>query len=163
MKKTLLSLAVLMALVAFGVVAAEAASSDSISVTVTITSTALDVSVTPGAWAVGSISEGATPSTTPDYFTATNNRNSAEDITLSIASSANWTAANTAGADQFGMKYNTAGATPSWTSIDSVSGALLADDLAAGASETFDLQLLAPTSTSAGGVQQTITVTVTAS
>jgi len=166
MKKLLSLMMVTLLLAVFGVASAEAAPSDTISVTVTITADAVDVSVSPSSWAIGNITASSTPDTVgsgPDYFTATNDRNADEDLTLTIASSADWTAANSAGADQFGMNYSTAGGTPSWSPIDSSTGALLADDLGAGASETFDLQLEAPTSTTVGGTQQSIVVTVTAS
>lgn len=164
MKKMVTLIIMTLMLIAFGVATAEAASTAPISVTVTITATALDVTVLPTSWAIGPISAGGTKNTTlPDYFTATNNRNTTEDLTLTAVSSAGWTFANTPGADQFGMNFSTAGAVPSWTLIDSSTGTLLANDLGAGASETFDLQLEVPTSTTVGGTPQTIIVTVTAS
>ena len=165
MKKMLTLTMIALMLATFGVTTAEAASSDAIGVTVTITASALDVSVSPNAWAIGGISESDTPNTTlPDFFTATNDRNSAEDLTLTVASSADWTADGAAaGADQFAMQFSTGGNSPVWTTIAVPAGSSLISGLAASANEKFDLKLLAPTSTTVGGTLQTIVVTVTAS
>lgn len=160
MKKPLLSLVTLVALVAFAVATAEAATFDNLSITVTITAGALSVNVIPGSWAIGSILESATPVST---FTTNNTRtNAPEDITLTAVSSANWTFANTPGANQFALNVSfDLGLT--WSVVDSLAGYLIANDLPAGGSKAFDLKLLAPTSTTSAGVQQTITATVTAS
>ncbi|MCH7589948.1 hypothetical protein IIB34_02805 [PVC group bacterium] len=60
------------------------------------------------------------------------------------------------------MQFSTAGGTPSWATIVAA-GSSLVSSLDAGDSETFDLQLLVPTSTTVGGTEQSIAVTVTAS
>ena len=164
MKKLLITMMSLMLM--FGMAAtADAASSDDISVTVTITAGAVDVSVSPGTWVVPNQSEGSSPNTIdigPDNFAATNNRNSPEDLTLTVGSSGDWAADDTAaGADQFAMQFSIDEGT-SWTTIVGA-GSSLASNLAASDSETFDLQLLVPTLTTVGGTEQTITVTVTAS
>ena len=144
---------------------ADAATSDDISVTVTITAGAVDVSVSPGTWVVPDQSEGSSPNTIsigPDEFTATNGRNSPEDLKLTVGSSGDWAVSDTAaGADQFAMQFSIDEGT-SWTTIVGA-GNSLAAGLVANDSETFDLRLLAPTTTTVGGAQQTILVTVTAS
>ena len=162
MKKLLTLMMLTLMLVAFGVTTAEAAPSDAISVTVTITADALDVSVTPNAWAIGNIAVSDTPDTGADFFTATNGRNTTEDLTLTVSTLDDWTFANTPGADQFAMNFsiNQGGL---WTLIDVSTGGSLATGLAASASQSFDLQLEAPTSTVNGDAPQTIVVTVTAS
>lgn len=148
----------------FSVVAsADAAGSEDITVTVTITAGAADVSLLVTAWSIGSIFEGSTPSTGPDFFSAKNESNSPEDLTLTVGNSDNgWTADDAAaGADQFAMQFSIDQGT-SWTTIVGA-GNSLAAALAANDSETFDLRLLAPITTTVGGVPQTILVTVTAS
>ncbi|MCH9023437.1 MAG: hypothetical protein IID32_11845, partial [Planctomycetes bacterium] len=86
MKKLLITMMSLMLM--FGVVAsADAASSEDITVTVTITAGAADVSLLVAAWSIGSISEGSTPSTGPDFFSARNESNSPEDLTLTVGNS----------------------------------------------------------------------------
>lgn len=162
MKKLITAMVMILMLVAFGVTSAQAASTATINVTVTITATALDVSVTPGNWAIGSISEGGTPDTVVgDPFVAKNNRNASENLTINVAGSTNWTVGSDAGADQFAMKFSTDNGT-SWTEI-TTAGVTLVSNLGAQQQQSFDLQLLAPTSTTVGGTQQTIVVTLTAS
>lgn len=165
MKKMLTLMIMTLAIVAFGVATAKAAISDTISVTVTITASGLSVIVSPTSWPIaGPTLEGDTPNTTlPGFFTATNDRNdgTAENLRLDAGNSGNWTFANAPGTDQFGMNFTTTGAAP-WIEINSSTGGSLATALAAGSSQSFDLQLEVPISTSSGGTLQTIPVTVTA-
>ena len=165
MKKLLLSLVLVATLVALGAPQAEAAD---IGVTVTITAT-LSVSVDKTAWAIGSIYEAdiATTQTHPvvsplGTITANNTSNTAADLTITISNSSNWTAAGSPGADQFAMQASK-DAGSNWDIIGVPGGYSLATDLAAGGSQGFDLMLMVPTSTTVGGTEQTITVTVTAS
>ena len=166
MKKLLITMMAFMLMVGINASADAATPTDTINVTVTITASGVSVVVTPDAWAISDIDASDSPTTVgigPDFFTALNDSNASEDLTLSSASSDDWTFANTPGADQFGMNFSTGGAFPVWNTIDSSTGGELATGLGAGAVRTFDLQLEAPTSTTVGGTEQTIVVTVTAS
>ncbi len=136
-----------------------AAPSARISVTVTITQS-VSVFVTPGTYAFGSADAGATLSTAVNAFTADNDGNGAENLAITVGNSANWTASSSVGADAFVMNYHN-GST--WALIDPTSGASLTAGLAPAATKAFGLQLLVPSATSNGGVQQSINVTVTAS
>ena len=164
MKKLLLSLVLVATLVALGMPQAEAAD---IGVTVTITAT-LSVSVDKAAWAIGSIAESeiATTQTHPlsplGTITATNDSNTTADLTITISNSGDWTAAESAGENQFAMQASTDTGT-TWTIIGVPDGYVFASGLEADGSQGFDLMLMVPTSTTVGGTEQTITVTVTAS
>lgn len=168
MKKMIIATMMTLALVAFGVATAEAANPANISVTVTITASGLSVSLNNTSWPIGPISELATPDTLgigPNYFIATNDRNDGQTenlaVTVGNSSPSSWIAATSAGTDQFAMKVSITGAAP--FNLDASTGASIATGLAAGGTQSFDLQFLAPTSTDDGGTPQTITVTVTAS
>lgn len=145
----------------------QAAGTDTISVTVTIT-LELSVSVSPGAWAIGSVSSATSsvdttgdPPGGPDYFTATNDGNVAENLDVSV-SCGGWAPSLTPGLDAFAMNLSTTGASPTWKLIDPTNGTLLVTGLPATQAQSFDLQLLLPTATTTGGSEQTITITVTA-
>lgn len=161
----LLAAVMCLALLALPVSRVQAAESGAIDVTVTITQT-LSVSLNYTSWDAGSsVSEGAAVDTTilaPNYFDATNDGNGAEDLTVTVASSTNWAAGTAAGDETYAMNLSKDQGT-TWVTIDPSSGVPLADDLVSGGNQSFDLQLLVPTSTTYAGVQQTITVTVTAS
>lgn len=139
--------------------AAFAAPSAQIAVTVTITQS-VSVTVTPGSYAFGATDAGATLSTAADTFTATNDGNGIENLVITVANTADWTAGAVVGTDQFAMNANTGSG---WTLINPATGTSLAAGLATTASQNFGLQLLVPNSTSKAGTQQSITVTVTAS
>ncbi|MDD5746590.1 MAG: hypothetical protein PHO30_04925 [Candidatus Omnitrophica bacterium] len=157
MKKGVLWLVLLMCFVCVN--SAGAAPSAQIAVTVTITQS-VSVSVSPVSYAFGATDAGATLATAVDAFTATNDGNGAENLVIAVGNTADWTAATTVGTDQFVMNYYNGTA---WSLIDPSTGAALAGGLAPAASKTFGLQLLVPSATSQGGVQQSINVTVTAS
>lgn len=161
----LLAAMMCLALLALPVSRVQAEPSDEVTVTVTITQT-LSVSLDNGSWDAGSnVSLGGAPDTVgalgPDYFTAENDGDGPEDLTVTVSGSANWTAGTAPGADVFAMNLSTNGGSD-WTLINPSGGASLATSLAAGGTQAFDLQLLVPTSTAHFGVQQSITVTVTA-
>lgn len=132
-----------------------AASSQAINVTVKITQ-GVSVTVSPLAYAFGETSEGQALATAADAFTATNDGNGLENLSISVANSTDWTASSAAAEDAFAMNLNDG------TLIDPASGAALAISLAPTAAKTFGLELLVPTSTTKGGIEQTIPVTVTA-
>jgi len=161
----LLAAMMCLALLALPVSRVHADPSGEIAVTVTITQE-LSVNVSPGSWEAGSSAAlGSTSDTIgmgPSYFTATNNSNGPEDLTVTVSGSTNWVAGTAAGDEIFAMSLSTDDGS-NWVVIDpSVGPATLADDLASGSDQTFDLQLAVPTSTAYAGVQQIITVTVTA-
>ena len=162
MRRALLSLVVLIALVAFVVTAAEAQTAD-ISVTVTVTAGELSVIVDPASWAAGSLTESGSATTgTGGHFTATNdNTNIAEDFSIQVLSSDNWSPAATAGSETFVMEAQ-GGDLTSLTSIHA--SQVLETDLAPSSvgDVGFDLTITVPSSTVYGGVEQTIPVRVTA-
>lgn len=165
MKKTLLSLIMLTALVAFAAAQAEAADSGSVSVTVTMTKV-LAITVAPN-WAIGNVVEGAVKDTTteiggPDYFTVTNTSNASCNLTTTVADSGEgWTFAVNPGANAFAMDHSINQGV-NWTQIELV-GTILKSGLAAQTNQKFDLKFYAPASTTFGGVAQSIPVTITAS
>ena len=118
------------------------------------------MAVSPSSYAFGSTDAGQTLATAVDAFTATNDGNGQENLAISVANSADWSSGTAAGADVFSMNYYNGSA---WTLIDPTAGAGLASGLAPASSNTFGLQLIVPTSTVKGGVEQSINVTVTAS
>jgi hypothetical protein len=134
------------------------APSAQIAVTVTITRS-VSVSVTPGSYSFGSADAGATLTTAVDAFTATNDGNGAENLNIEVGNTAGWTAASAVGTDQFVMNYHNGIA---WSLIVPVNGASLANGLSPSAAKVFGLQLLVPSATNQGGVEQSINVTVTA-
>jgi len=157
MKKSLILALVLMFIAAPCVFAAP---SSQIAVTVTLTQS-VSVTVTPNSHAFGPTSEGQTLATAADAFTATNDGNGSENLSITAADSVNWQAASAAAKDAFVMNYTTNGTI--WNLITPATGAQLATSVAKSAAQKFGLQLLVPTSTDFGGVQQSIPVTITAS
>lgn len=164
MKKVLISIVMLTALVAFGATQAEAANPAEISVTVTITASDLSVSVDPTTWGAGSLLEGTSATTgTGGQFTATNDSsNVTENFSIQALGSDNWTPGATAGSETFVMEA-LGGDLTTLTSIHTSQtlGTGLAP--ASAGTVTFDLRVTVPTSTAYGGVEQTIPVQITAS
>lgn len=159
MKKTLLSLVMLTALVAFGATQAEA-QSGSVAVTVTITEV-LAITVAPD-WAIGSVSESATAISGADYFTVTNTSNATCDLTTTVDATTGegWSFAVNPGADAFAMDHSIDQGT-TWTQIE-LAGTILVSGLAAQTNQSFDLQFYAPLTTTVGGTPQSFNVTITA-
>ncbi len=163
-------LVAVLSLVLLGVVNVEAASSGTVSVTYTCTQ-GLSMTLEPDAWAV-SMAEGATSSTfisgDQGYFLVRNTANGTSymDISASITGGmfidtnpgVNTIRIGQGQATTVSQQYDTE-ASP-YTAL-SASDADLATITSLGTYE-FDLQLKAPTSTTLGGVPQTIMVTVTA-
>ncbi len=153
-------LLMLVGIIILGCTSLMAADTATITLTVTITQV-LSVTVTPSSWAIGELSTGGSSNTSGGYFTATNDGNTAEDITISVGNSANWTAGTSPGSETFALQYSLNNGT-TWTTVNP-SGTLLVEGLAAGSSQSFDLKFLAPTSTAYGGIEQNISVTLSAS
>jgi hypothetical protein len=164
----LLVVVMCLALLALPISRAQADESSSVNVTVTVTLT-LSVSVTPSSWDIGMIPPEttnvdtiSTPPGGPEYFAATNDGNGFENLHVRISCDSGWTPSSDPGINAFAMNLSKdQGA--SWNLIDPTSGIPLVMGLAAGATQSFDLQLLLPATTTTGGMKQTITITVTAS
>ena len=170
MKKRLASLLMMIVMVVFGAALAEAAESGTIGVTVTITQS-LDIAIDQTAWAVGAVGEG-TPHTTwddasPGFFGVTNDGNSDAYVDIKGTIVGGCSIGASAGTDTFRIGHGQATGTPPNT-VEPASYTAISDtdsDLATvSPTDTyrFDLQLQTPTSTTFGGVEQTITLTITA-
>jgi len=156
MKKLIIVLAALALIASFGVMQAEAATSDTIAVTVTLQN--VSVSITAGdPWAIGFIAPGGVATKTP--CTALNDGNVQEDLTIAVTDSGNWTAGAAAAVNVFAMDLGPA-VGPYDTNI-TTGGVTLTNDLAASGSYNFGLEFNAPT-TGSNLTAQSITVTITA-
>ena len=136
-------------------------------VTATVTAQNVSVSVADGTVTYGTVALSGTRDTTSsgvnDSQTATNDGNVAEDLTIKGADTTAWTISGTAiGANVYMHKFCTAtcDTTPTWTPL-TTSYQSLATNVAAAGTSTFDLQLLAPSS-SASYTAQSVDVTVMA-
>ena len=153
MKKALLIVSLFALVMVVGVTQAKAAT---VSVTVTIAQR-ISISVSQAAWAIGSVAEGGNAVL---LLAATNNGNVAEDFSLTTGNSTNWTCGAAAGPETFSMSARNLSDGSRGSSCGGF--ALLPGNVAAGASDGFDLSFQAPTSTNFIGVQQTIPVQLTA-
>ncbi len=146
-------------------------------VAATVTPQNISVTVTDGSVAYGTLDLSASKDTTSggvnDTQTATNDGNVAEDFNITSTDATGgttWTLASTIGANQFKHSFCTAGsgspdpcdATPTWNAITTAGNyQALASNIAASATNLFDLKLDTPSSTT-DYVQKSITVTVQA-
>lgn len=160
MKKALLIMSLLAVGMVIGATQA-AAQEDQITVTVTVP-TVLSVSLSPDTWAIGNVALSETAETEPDYFTATNNGNVTEDFSIVSGNSTNWTCGAAAGNNTFAMEAKGGDLGDTWTAINT-SKTLETDLVKTTGSVPFGLRFSAPTDTTFIGVQQSITITVTAS
>ena len=167
MKKTLLSLVVLTALVAFGATQAEAAISDSatINVTVTLTAETLEVSVDSVesvSWTITNLALSGTAQS-PTYVVKNETAHTPETLSIECSTGTNWTIVDAAGApgsDKFAMTA-VGGDLGTATSIHT--GQQLDDSLAGGGTIN-DLVLTFIGPTAAGSyTTDSMTVTLTAS
>lgn len=157
-------------LLMLGVMDAEAATDGTVAVTVAVTQS-LEMTVSPSAWAAGTMNVLETKTTwltaSAGYFTVTNTGNGTSYMDIRAAITGGCSIGGTAGANIYRIGHGQATGTPPTTvepvSYAAISGADtdLATILASG-TYRFDLQLKSPTSTTHGGVTQTITVTITA-
>lgn len=110
-------------------------------------------------WAIGTIGMGVVKETTADKWTVTNGGTDSEDIYIKV-DGVDWGPGTVAGADTFVLRHDVFG---SWgtpiTNVDN--GVILIGGLVPTATQAFDLQFTAPTSTTVGG-EHTLTVTLTA-
>ena len=121
-----------------------------------VTLSTLSVSLVPGTWDIGVVPPGAEETTwtagtaaQEGYFGVTNDGSTAIGLMLGAANSENWTPGSTPGPDTFVVGWGQTavqGNEPAYTVV-TTGGVPLAIDLSAGATFEFDLQCLAPTST----------------
>jgi len=136
-------------------------------VSATVTAQNISVSVTDGTVAYGTLNLSSSQDTLGahlnDLQTATNDGNVAEDFNIESSNATGgtaWTISGAAiGADTYMHKFSTNSGSV-WTAMTTGYTAL-ASNIAAAGTQTFDLQLLTPSS-STDYVQKTITVTVQA-
>lgn len=141
-------------------------------VAATVTAVIYSVSLDNGdGIAFGNVAQNSTQDTTTagvdDSTTATNNGSVAEKLNIKAGNStggAGWTLAGTAGSETYTMKscVTTCDSSPSWSSVGiDPSYVTLAASVSVSGTQTFDLQVGTPTSTTETA-QQSITVTVQA-
>lgn len=133
-------------------------------VTATVTVQSVSVSVADGTVAYGTLAVNTSSGTNgTDTQTATNNGNIAEDLNIRGQNTANWTLAGSAGADQYVHKFCVAscGSAPTNFTALTTSYQALGSNVAAAGTQTFDLYLTTPTS-STNFSQQSVDVTVQA-
>jgi len=158
MKRGTLLLVVALALVGL-TGRAWAAETDTITVTVSLTSV-VSVSVSPAAWNIGAISLNGTNG--PESFTATNDGNVTEDLTITGANGANsWNIGATADLDQFSVILDEGDVSEDALETTPVP---LTSSLASEAGHAFDLTYHAPSDDNqGGGADHSFTITITAS
>ena len=128
--------------------------SESITVTVSLEEV-VSVSLDANAWSIGAISLGGT--NTSPTFTATNDGNVAEDVSILATDSAGGWTLGTSGADTFQVDETNSATTLSTTAQE------IATDVAASGTVAIDLTFTAPSSdTKGGGVDHSFTITVSA-
>lgn len=151
MRKSILTLSLV--LLASGA-PAWGASTDTITVTVSLEEV-VSVSLDANTWTIGAIALSGTDSS--PTFTATNDGNVVEDISILASNSAGGWTLGTAGADTFQVDE-----TNSVTTL-TTSAQMIASDVALSGTVTIDLDYTAPSSdTLGGGVDHSFTVTVSA-
>lgn len=137
---------------------------DTAAVTATVTVQNISVSVDDGTVAYGTLALNTSAGTNAtDTQTATNDGNVTVDFNIRGHDSADWTLENAAGANQYSHRFcTTSCATPptNYTLLEE-DYATLATDKTALSTQTFDLYISTPTSTSSH-VEQNVNVTVQA-
>lgn len=129
-------------------------------VTASVTVQNISVSVSSGTITYGTIAANTSKSTIATDLnntqTATNNGNVAEDINIRGMDSTAWTLAATPGVEQYSHKFCTASCTTPPTNFTALttSNTTLVSNLAKDGSQTFDLQLSTPTTTTTFTPQQ---------
>jgi hypothetical protein len=140
-----------------------AATSATVAATVTVQN--VSVSVSSGTISYGTLGTNASAGTNgSNTQTATNNGNVAEDFNISGQNSANWTLGNSAGVDTYVHQFCTAtcaSAPTNYTKLTTSYAPLGAGNVAASGTQTFDLYITTPTSSSVF-TQQSVNVTVQA-
>lgn len=141
---------------------AQAASTASVTATVTVQN--ISVAVTDGTVSYGTLAVNSSAGTNgSDTQTAENDGNVVADLNIRGQNTAAWTLGSTAGANQYVHRFcvsSCASAPTNYTAL-TTSYQTLASDLAAAGTQTFDLHLSTPTSSSSYA-QQSVDVTVQA-
>jgi energy-coupling factor transporter transmembrane protein EcfT len=164
MKKFLsvFSMSVLMIFLSVFVLNVKAASNATVTATVTVQS--ISVTVSDGNVAYGTLALNTSAGTNgTDTQTATNNGNVAEDLLIRGQNSAGWTLGATAASDQYVHRFciATCGSAPTNYTALTTNNQTLADALATSGTQTFDLHITTPTSSSTFA-QQSVDIIVTA-
>ncbi|KKR81513.1 MAG: Wsc4p [Candidatus Daviesbacteria bacterium GW2011_GWA1_41_61] len=134
------------------------------SVTATVTVQNISVTVTDGTVAYGTLATSVSADTNPaDTQTATNNGNITENFNILGQNSANWTLGAAAGANTYVHKFCTATCTTPPTNYTALTTSYqtLATSVAASGTQTFDLEISTPTS-STNYTAQSVDITVQA-
>lgn len=142
---------------------------NSAAVNATVTAQNVSLSVIDGVVSYGTLGTGSSQNTTyatgiGDSQAAINNGNTSEDITLrgmnSTSIGTGWTLAATAGSEQYSHKYckTNCETSPSWIAL-TTNNALVFQNVSAGSTNSFNLQLGTPTSTTSFS-EQAVNVTV---
>lgn len=137
---------------------------DTAAVTATVTIQNISVSVNDGTVAYGTLALNTSAGTNgTDTQTATNDGNVTVDFNIRGHDSAAWTLENTAGANQYVHRFCTASCATPTTNYSALEEDYdtLATNKAASQTQTFDLHISTPTSTSTHA-QQNVNVTVQA-
>ena len=134
-------------------------------VAATVTVQNISVSVSDGSIAYGTLGTNSSAGTSgTDTQTATNNGNVAEDFNIKGQNSANWTLGSASGSDTYVHQFcsATCGSAPTnYTKLTTNYQALGAGNVTANGTQTFDLYITTPTSSSVF-TQQSVDVTVQA-
>jgi hypothetical protein len=141
---------------------ANAANTATVNATVTVQS--VSVSVSSGAVSYGTLATNTSAGTNgSDTQTSTNNGNVAEDLNILGSNSTGWTLGTSAGTNTYVHQFCTSscGTAPTNYTKLTTSYQALKTNLAANGTQTFDLYLTTPTSTT-DFTQQSVNVTVQA-
>lgn len=139
-------------------------------ITVTVTLQQVGVSVTPTSWDLGTMAPSASQSSwvsgNAGHFTATNEGNVDEDLTIAAGSSANWSPGMAVAVDTFVIGFGIGSGDyttePTYTTFTTATS--LATSVAAAGTVDFDLKFTAPAAGSTvGGSAETFTVSLAAS
>lgn len=165
MRSLLISIAILGLVGTVVGVAVGAQSTDD--VTATVTAKLISVSVSSGTVAYGILDLNTTTTTVAlgQTQTATNDSNVAVDLGIrssdATSSSTNWNLAAAAGDNAFTHEFSTDGSSYAAFDVNNSTYSTLVSGVAASGSQTFDLRIGTPT-TSSDSLEHTITVTVQA-
>jgi hypothetical protein len=159
------SVALFTSCLVFGAVQVSAASSATVAATVTVQN--VSVSVADGTVAYGTLAvntaKDTTSTGTDDSQTATNDGNVTADLNIRGQNTVAWTLAGSAGSNQYKHEFciTTCDSSPSWTALTTSNQTLKATTATSG-TQTFDLKITTPTSSSSY-TQQSVDVIVQAS
>lgn len=149
-------------LVSFFAVTSYATTTATVAATVTVQN--VSVTASDGTVGYGTLATNASAGTNgSDTQTATNNGNIAEDLNIKGQNTSTWTLGSSAGSDQYVHKFCTASCTSAPTNYTALTTnyQTLGSNVVASGTQTFDLYITTPTSSSSYS-QQSVDVTVQA-